>query len=364
MAKLSEQKSDTPVPAVPAAPAAPAPARIDAADVPAGVAAETLAAYTPQAMADLATQVAGLNTQVASTTPPPPPADVLDEIGGAGPAFGTFLGKIGEAVAETQKALDLSMVATAEALSAKSVKVASVFEQVVKDDGSLDQANIHFQEVPLITLVTPSALQFTQVHVTADMEVEEFRNDVGMQIKKSHTDFNANARAKYSLLGGFGASGSTAFNYSNDDLSTSASVSTDKAAGKLHMEATIEPRTIPLPQPFVVQKGPRLQLMMQSRRDLDAGGAETTDPAAVKSREVVIKALLVGSNGAPLSGALSVTCDGGFPFTLSSPTTDATTGELTITVRRGGITPENSGLQETTVRASMKLVTASMQFGI
>ncbi|HYR11864.1 MAG TPA: hypothetical protein VEQ60_29030, partial [Longimicrobium sp.] len=207
-------------------------------------------------------------------------------------------------------------------------------------------------------------LQFREVHVSADMEVEEFTNATGLRIKKSHMDFNARAQAKYSLLGGFGASGSTGINLQNDELDVNTSGATDKAAGKLHMEATIEPRVVPLPQPFIIQKGPRLRLLLKERKDLDGQGNPTTDAAAVKMREVTLTAHLVTASGAPLQGTLDVNVDGGFSFTLSGTQTDATTGDLTVTVRRTGITPETLGLQQTTVRASMGLVTASLQFGI
>lgn len=331
-------------------------------------AAETLAAFTPAGMVEAATAVAGLTSTLASSTAPPPvtsaPADVTGEIAEAGPAFGTFLSKVGMAVAETQKALDLTMVETARALSAEKVQVAAVFEQVVDDDGKLGDGKIHMQEVPLITLVTPSSLQFREVHISADMEVEEFTNATGLRIKKSHTDFNLNAKAKYGLFSGFNISGGTNLNVTSDNLDVNTSAATDKAAGKLHMEATIEPRVIPLPQPFVIQKGPRLRLLLKARRDLDASGQPTTDPAALKTREVEVVAHLVGTSGGALQKQLEVNVDGGFGFTLSATQTDATTGELTITVRRTGITPETLGLQQTSVRASMGLVTASLQFGI
>lgn len=356
MTKTTDVKTET---------VAPAPSQTQLAAAVAPAVAESLQSLTPAGMMDMATQVAGLNSQFAATAPvTTTPANVTDEIGEAGPAFGTFLGKVGMAVADTQKALDLSMAEVAERLSEKTVKVAAVFEQVVNDDGTLGSGEVHMQEVPLVTLVTPTSLQFTQVHISADMEVSEFTNAKGLTIKKNHTDFNANARAKYSMLGGFGASGSTAFNTSSDGYSQDTSDASDKAAGKLHMEATIEPRTIALPTPFVVQKGPRLSLMLKDRQDLNAGNAAETDPTKITTRKVTITAQLVGKDGKPLQGQLSVNCDGGYPFTLSDTKTDATTGQLSVTVTRGGITPDTVGLKDTTLRASMGLVTASLQFGI
>ena len=341
------------------------------ATIPAGL-ANALAGVTPADVAALATQIAGLSTQTQGETVTPvtsAEANVTNEIADAGPAFGTFLRSIGMAVADTQKALDLSMVQTAEALSKQSVKIAAVFEQVVDDDGQLGDSQVHMADVPLITLVTPNALSFTQVHVTADMEVEEFTNAKGLKIKKNHTDFNLNARAKYSMFGGFGASGGTNLNVTSDGHEENTSDASDKAAGKLHMEATIEPREIPIPQPFVVQKGPRLRLVPGERRDLKADGTPATTPADVKMRELTITAYLVKADGAPLAGTLQVTCDAAFPFTVATTnskanTTAEDTGILTIKVTRTGLTPETLGLQNTTVRASMGLVTASTDIAI
>lgn len=342
------------------------------ATIPAGL-TSALANVTPTDVVNLATQIVGLGTetQAAQTLQAVTSAEanVTNEIADAGPAFGTFLRSIGMAVADTQKALDMSMVQTAEALSKQSVKIAAVFEQVVDDTGELGASKVHMLDMPLITLVTPNALSFTQVHVTADMEVEEFTNAKGLQIKKNHTDFNLNAKAKYSMFGGFGASGGTNLNVTSDGHEENTSDASDKAAGKLHMEATIEPREIPIPQPFVVQKGPRLRLVPGSRKDLKADNTETTDPTLIKSREVTITAQLVRADGSPLSGKLQVTCDGAYPFTVttqhaSANTTATDTGELTIKVMRTGLTPETLAPQKTMIRASMGLVTASTEISI
>ena len=48
-----------------------------------------------------------------------------------------------------------------------------------------------------------------------------------------------------------------------------ASYGQDVAAGKLHMEATLEPRgDVELPRPFVLQKGPRMQLLVGAREPI------------------------------------------------------------------------------------------------
>lgn len=331
------------------------------ATIPAGL-ASALADVTPADVAELAAQISGLNTEVANTAVSTTPASVTDELGDGGPAFGTFLSKVGLAVADTQKALDMSMVETARALSAEKVEVVSVFEQEIDESGNMGAGKVHMQKVPLVTLVTPTSLQFKQVFVTADMEVEEFTSNKGLTIKKSHTDFNLNAKANYSIFGGFGAGGGTNLNTSSDSYSDGLSTATDKAAGKLHMEATIEPREIPLPQPFVVQKGPRLSLVMADRKAVDQAGVEADDAVAV-ARVVTIKAKLIKSDGTALGGkTLAVNVEGGFPFSVSGPT-DAAGGETTITVRRS-LGKENRDPVNAVVGASLNLVTSSLTITI
>jgi hypothetical protein len=102
--------------------------------------------------------------------------------------------------------------------------------------------------------------------------------------------------------------------------------------------------------------------VMADRRAVDAAGADADEAVAV-ARVVTIKAKLVKADGTALGGkSLAVNVEGGFPFTLSG-TTDATTGEATITVRRS-LGKENRDPVNTVVGASLNLVTASQTITI
>lgn len=328
------------------------------ATIPAGL-ASALANVTPADVAALAAQISGLGTETANVNAPPvttTAAAVTDELGDGGPAFGAFLGKVGQAVADTQRALDLTMVETARALSAEKVEVVSIFEQEITEDGNMGAGKVHVQKMPLLALVPMAVQRVKHVFLSADMEVEEFTSNKGLTIKKSHTDFNLNAKAKYSMFGGFGASGGTTLNTNSDSYADGLSTATDKAAGKLHMEATIEPQEISIPQPFVVQKGPRLNLVMTDRKAIDAANAEVADDVAV-ARTVTLKARLMKLDGTALPGKLlAVNVDKGFPFTISGPTDAA--GEATITVRRS-LGKENRDPVNTVLGVSLNLVTSS-----
>lgn len=239
-------------------------------------------------------------------------ADVTDEIAKGGPAFGTFLKSVGLAVAESQKALDETLVATAKSLSETKIEVIAVFEQVLQDsDGQMTQGNVHIQSLPLINYLMPTAYSFSRVYLQADMKVSEFNGANGFNIKGSSQSIGASARASYGLIGGFGASGSASFAQSSFSRSGEVSVAQDAAAGSLHMEATLEPRTdVQLPRPFVVQKGPRIQVRIDSSTPITGTGTPVPPATTVPNigRQIVLVATLLKSDGtANSSKSLDVT---------------------------------------------------------
>jgi hypothetical protein len=260
-----------------------------------------------------------------------PEADVTDEIAKGGPAFGTFLKSVGLAVAESQKALDDDLITTAKALSDQQIDVIAVFEQQLQDsDGQMTAGVMHVQKLPLVNYLMPTAYNFSRVFLQADMKVQEFNAANGFNIKGSSTSVSASAKASYGL-GGFGASGSASFGYSTFNRSGEVSVAQDSAAGSIHMEATLEPRAdIQLPRPFVLQKGPRLQVRIDSSGDIPDNDA--AKPSI--GRQIVLKAKLLDTKSQPLGGkTLDVTVSDPQFNRDSVGTTDNLTGETTITIK-------------------------------
>ena len=78
----------------------------------------------------------------------------------------------------------------------------------------------------------------------------------------------------------------------------------DSAAGSLHMEATLEPRTdVELPRPFIVQKGPQLTASItKSEPILGTVPQGSATPAPTIGRKVTIEALLKMTNGSANNG--------------------------------------------------------------
>lgn len=326
---------------------------------------------TPETVTALAREVTGFATSLASDPVTPvtaSQADITDELTKGGPAFGTFLTAVGKGVADTQKALDEALISSATALAEKTIEIPVIYQQVLDDEGlPSDESAPVMQTVPLITFIPPTAYAFTQVHLTADMDVSEFNTANGLNIKKSKTDFNVNAKAKYGLIGGFGISGGTNLDVHTDNDATHKSNSEDRAAGKLHMEATLEPRRdIQLPKPFLVQKGPKLRLTAQPAQGFDAATppVATSDVTKIVRREVTVVAHLTKQDGTELAGDLDVVCDGPVSIDAGTGRTDATTGDLTIKIVRTGMTGESNNPISTVVRASMGLVSASVAISI
>lgn len=266
---------------------------------------------------------------------------VHDEFAASAPAFGTFVGAVGSSVADAQAKLDKTFIETAQALSKEKVKVVSVFEQVIDDDGKLSQGNVHETELPLINFITPTAYKWSRVYLQADMQIAEFSAETGMRIQGRSTSFNIGARASYGLFSGFGASGSTAFSTSSYGQEVTATAQTDSAAGQLHMEATLEPRDdIRPPQPFILQKGPTLQLLLDKVEDI-TGQATNNGPTPVLGRRATIRAVLKKQNGAGNSGKSidTVLSESGLTVTSSGDTNGDGVTNLTIERRN----PANDG---------------------
>lgn len=292
-------------------------------------------------------------------------SDITDEMTAGGPAFGAFVKSVGLAVAEAQKELDKSLVATAKELSDTQIDVIAIFEQVINDEGEMTQGNVIKQKLPLINYLMPTAYQWSRVYLEADMTVSEFNSANGFNIKKTKVGIDASAGFEFGL-GGIGVSGSNtnSFDYSNVNTSTATSV--DKAAGSMHMEATLEPRSdIQLPRPFVLQKGPKLQLGVVASEDLtetDSGGAATPI-----GRKVTVEATLMKTDGAVHSGkTLQVSVDrNDLTFVASSLVTDAA-GKVRVDIERrvGAAWDPATPRAAAVVRISFGLVTSTLGISI
>lgn len=286
-------------------------------------------------------------------------SNVTDELSGGGVAFGEFVKSVGLAVAAAQAELDKTLVTTAKALSETSINTVAVFEQQIKDDdGTMDKGVVHTQSLPLTNYIMPTAYQWSRVFLEADMNVQEFNSRSGFNIQQKSFSADARLSGGYSTFGGASIQGSAGMAYSNSSTGVDSSFSADNAAGKLHMEATLEPRAdIELPRPFVLQKGPRMQLLVGSKEETH----QENDPSKpVDGQKVTLTCVLQKSNGdkmeadKPLSVSIS---DPTLNYTASGKT-DAN-GSMTIVVTRRGASYDPANPVRAMVRVSFGLVSQS-----
>lgn len=286
-------------------------------------------------------------------------SDVTNELSGGGVAFGEFTKSVGLAVAAAQAELDKTLVETAKALSETEINTVAVFEQQVKDDdGTMDKGVVHIQKLPLTNYLMPTAYQWSRVYLEADMNVQEFNSRSGFNIQQKSFSADARLNGNYGPFG-FGVSGSAGFSYGSSSTGVDASYGQDVAAGKLHMEATLEPRgDVELPRPFVLQKGPRMQLLVGAREPIH----QDNDPTKpVIGQKVSLKAVLQKSDGSkmdvdkPLSLNIS---DSSLNYKASGKTDS--NGEMAIEITRSGATYDPTTPVRAMVRVSFGLVSQSV----
>jgi hypothetical protein len=281
-------------------------------------------------------------------------SDIVNELAGGGVAFGDFVKQVGLGVAAAQTELDKTLVATAKALSEVEINTVAVFEQQIKDDdGTMDRGEYHIQKLPLTNYLMPTAYNFSRVYLEADMNVQEFNSRSGFDIQRRAFSAGASISGSAGTMG-WGVSGSAHVGYGSSGTTSDAAFGSDLAAGRLHMEATLEPRKdIELPRPYVLQKGPRLQLIVGARKQMHEGGDEKKP---VIGQLVELTAVLQTSNGGPNT-------DKPLSVNVSEPSINYDTtgktgsdGSMKITLTRQGAVFDPTNPVRAVVRVSFGLV--------
>ena len=289
-------------------------------------------------------------------------SDVTGELSGGGVAFGEFVKSVGLAVAAAQSELDKTLVKTAKDLSETEINTVAIFEQQIKDDdGTMDKGVVHIQKLPLTNYLMPTAYQWSRVYLEADMNVQEFNSRSGFNIQQK--SFSADARVSGSgSMFGFSASGTAGVSYGQSSSGADASYGQDVAAGKLHMEATLEPRgDVELPRPFVLQKGPRMQLLVGERQPI----MDTSDPPKQIGQKVKLTAVLQKTDGSKMDA------DKPLSLSISEPTLNYTAsgktdsnGKMDIEVTRTGAAFDPANPIRAMIRVSFGLVSQAVGIAI
>jgi hypothetical protein len=183
-------------------------------------------------------------------------ANVGDDGQEIAPSFGEVLKSIGLAVAESQKALDESLVKTAQELSETTIKVVTDVVQVIDEDGRPDpsQTQLVTEEVSLVNFVPPSPHAWNQVAISMDMSVGEISSERGFTFQQKQTSANLGG-GWFSAFGWFG--GGTSHNAATVDQSNTSE--SKWATGQVRMAAELGARpSDKLPVGAEIAIGPKI----------------------------------------------------------------------------------------------------------
>lgn len=192
-------------------------------------------------------------------------ANTTDEVSESGQAIAAFIEDLGEAVADSQRALDRNTAQTAERLSAVQVQVPGLIQEVMDDTtGIPSAARVTMTNVPMSTIILPMAYEFSRVFFQADLKMSEVDERRGVRLVKSRQALKASLRAELGpqalLTGGLpgvNAGGSLALEGSERQQTSTAR--NDESLSVLHFEATLEPRReLQVPTPLRTRVAPRI----------------------------------------------------------------------------------------------------------
>ena len=192
-------------------------------------------------------------------------------------AYGTFVRRVGLAVAAAQSSLDDNSVEAAQKLAAVKVPALIAMNEVVNEKGELISVDPVVQEVSLIQYIQPTFYQFRTVQMFARFDVTSFDSSGETNISSSISGSNsANSRSGSSgsvgasFLGiplGGGSVGGNSSSSSNSGFTrdSETNISSDfesaRSSGTSYMYAELRPRTdTRFPPPLLVRQGPELSI--------------------------------------------------------------------------------------------------------
>ncbi len=206
----------------------------------------------------------------------------------------------------------------------------AVFEQEINDDGQMVKGTPQVMKLPLINYLMPTAYHWSRVYLEADMKVRQFNEVNGLNIQGKSTSFGAGVSASYRGVSGIGAAGNLGFSTSSTQVASTTSELTAEAVGSLHLEATLEPRAdVQLPQPVIIQKGPRLKVSAGSQENI----TDPSDSTKAIGRKIRLTVELRDKSNNPIP-------DKQLEFRISQPLLSYVT--LPANGKTGKVDPPNS----------------------
>ncbi|HSU12480.1 hypothetical protein [Longimicrobium sp.] len=286
-------------------------------------------------------------------------ADVTGGLTRLAPTFGEVLLSVGQGVAESQAALDRSLIDTAKELSKTKIKVVTDVIQKLDDDGLPDaeQTQLITEDVSLINFLSPEVHEWKNVAISMDFEVGAIDSERGVQFKQSQGTSKVQAGASF---WGFGSW----FNYDYQSQSTQVNSHSDSesswATGQVKLDATLAPRrTEKFTAPSQVVIGPQIFFAQGAITRVTASGKET-------ARSMPITVTVLKASGEPNPNApLVVECDKfGYSFVADAPFKGSLTnpdGQVKVMVTRQIPDERFSAAQKGTVTVRLGAIVRTLE---
>jgi hypothetical protein len=275
-------------------------------------------------------------------------ANVTNEGLAAGVSFGKLLKATGNAVANTQSALNDSSAASATALATTLVNVIALQERVFDDQGNVIDARSHVLKLPLITFIDPVFYQWTSVRLQGYFYANEFASE--SSVSTSSTVVSAGGGASGFL--GF-TFGSGRFSLSTTSTDVKFEATNDTSFGLMRMNALLQPRRdVGIPKPTQVIQGPSLAIIQGEIVNDPPTGTPTT-----RTMSLLIE--YRRRDGTPIQGkTMSIETNGvAWQFDSDPAETDAN-GQLALTLTRTFVETEGEGAEPVDTSAQEFVVSA------
>lgn len=256
-------------------------------------------------------------------------ADVAGEMEKLAPAFGDVLSAIGLAVADSQAALDKSLVDTAKKLSETTITVVSEVIQQLNDDGlpTIENTQLITNDVSLINFVAPTVHEWKSVALSMDLSVGAIDNETGFTFNRFQHSTSVGGGGIWGFLGWFDAQTAT----SNVNVNARTDHEANWATGQVRLDAHLGPRVsqnFPFPTQVII--GPQIFFSLGTVKQTTADGNLT------RSMDVIVKVLKADGSVNP---NVNIVIESAFPpsFATDGGFTGSTTnadGEIKVTFSR------------------------------
>jgi hypothetical protein len=243
---------------------------------------------------------------VADASPPGPTGgvtlgvgeDVAKKLADNKGVFGDVLRDIGFSVAESQKALDQSVISGIKKLNDTKIKVVTQVVQELNDDGIPDASKTKLitNELSALNFFTPNFLEYKEVLLSMDLTVGEFHGEQGVKFHNEQESTSVGGGGTWGFGGWFNLSHSR----SEQNVAINNSQDVSWSSGQVHVSATLGERTTgKFPTPATVEIGPQIFVTQGAVAEQKTGEVVTS-----RSVDVMIEVRKV--DGSPMQQGVNI----------------------------------------------------------